>query len=76
VTPSLSLTSVPVATTSETRASLTRRLLPLGLMFLSVGLSTAMATPFLALFLNTALHASSAQVTVFLVVTPLSGVVA
>jgi SET family sugar efflux transporter-like MFS transporter len=51
-----------------------RHLLPLALIFLSVGLSSAMAAPFLTLFLTDAVQASPLQVTVFLVAAPLSSV--
>src|SRR3954469_16556277 len=47
---------------------------PLALIFLSVGLSTAMVLPFLTLFLTDAVHASPLQVTGFLVAAPLSAV--
>ncbi|NUR71734.1 MAG: sugar efflux transporter [Hamadaea sp.] len=66
-------------TTTETRAAagrLGRAMLPLALVFFSVGVSTALVYPFLALFLDTAVHASPLQITVFLVVSPLSGVFA
>lgn len=49
-------------------------LLPLGLVFLTVGVSTAVALPFLSLFLSTAVHAGPVQVTVFLIAMPLAGV--
>jgi SET family sugar efflux transporter-like MFS transporter len=49
-------------------------LLPLGLMFLAVGISVALVFPFLALFLSTEVHAGPARVTVFLIASPLSGV--
>ncbi|MET7396678.1 sugar efflux transporter [Dactylosporangium sp. NPDC005572] len=49
-------------------------LLPLGLVFLVVGVSTALAYPFLALFLSTEVRANPVQVTAFLVVAPLAGV--
>ncbi|GAA2645517.1 sugar efflux transporter [Dactylosporangium fulvum] len=49
-------------------------LLPLGLVFLVVGVSTALVYPFLALFLSTEVRASPLRVTVFLIVAPLSGV--
>jgi hypothetical protein len=51
-------------------------LLPLGLVFLTVGISTAVVFPFLSLFLSTAVHAGPVKVTVFLVGAPLAGVVA
>ena len=53
-----------------------RTLLPLGLVFLAVGISTALLGPFLSLFLSTEVHAGPVRVTVFLVVAPLSGVLA
>ncbi|EXG83012.1 sugar efflux transporter [Cryptosporangium arvum] len=49
---------------------------PLSLVFLSVGLSMAMMFPFRALFLTDAVHAGPLLVTVFLIVAPVSGVVA
>lgn len=52
------------------------RLLPLGVVFLTVGLSTAVVLPFLSLFLDREVRADPVRVTVFLVVAPLSGVVA
>lgn len=51
-----------------------RRQLPLALVFLCVGLASAMAIPFLTLFLTDAVHASPLQVTAFLIAAPLSGV--
>jgi SET family sugar efflux transporter-like MFS transporter len=53
-----------------------RILLPLGLVFLTSGLSVALVTPFLALFLDTEVHAGPARTTVFLVASPVAGVVA
>lgn len=53
-----------------------RSLLPLGLVFLSVGTSAAVVGPFLSLFLSTAVRANPLQVTLFLVASPLAGVVA
>jgi SET family sugar efflux transporter-like MFS transporter len=53
-----------------------RALLPLGLVFLAVGISTALVIPFLSLFLSTAVHAGPVRITVFLIVGPLAGVVA
>ena len=53
-----------------------RALLPLGLVFFAVGISTALMYPFMSLFLSTAVHAGPVKVTVFLVVAPLAGVVA
>ncbi|WP_433792903.1 sugar efflux transporter [Actinoplanes sp. CA-252034] len=54
--------------------SLSRRLLPLGLVFLTVGIATAVVGPFLGLFLSTAVRASPIEVTFFLVTASLSGV--
>jgi SET family sugar efflux transporter-like MFS transporter len=53
-----------------------RALLPLGLVFLAVGISMALVVPFLSLFLSTAVHAGPVKVTVFLVAAPLAGVFA
>src|SRR6516164_3198952 len=52
-----------------------RVLLPIGLVCLAAGLSSAMVVPFLSLFLSTAVHASAVQVTVFLILAPLASVV-
>ncbi|WP_433064533.1 sugar efflux transporter [Dactylosporangium sp. CS-033363] len=49
-------------------------LIPLGVMFLAVGMSTAVVYPFLALFLSTDVQAGPARVTAFLFVAPLAGV--
>jgi SET family sugar efflux transporter-like MFS transporter len=53
-----------------------RALLPLGLVFLAIGISMAVVEPFRALFLSTAVHADPVQMTVFLVAAPLAGVIA
>nr|WP_269330274.1 sugar efflux transporter [Kineosporia babensis] len=45
------------------------------MVFLCVGLASAMAVPFLTLFLTDAVHASPLQVTIFLIAAPLSSVV-
>ncbi|MEV4640759.1 sugar efflux transporter [Actinoplanes sp. NPDC049548] len=60
--------------TARRTPQLTRALLPLGLIFLGVGISTALVGPFLSLFLSTEVDAGPLQVTVFLVLAPLSGV--
>jgi SET family sugar efflux transporter-like MFS transporter len=60
--------------TSPRERRIGRALLPLGLVFLAVGISTALVGPFLSLFLSTAVHAGPVRVTVFLVVAPLAGV--
>ncbi|HEY1485506.1 MAG TPA: MFS transporter, partial [Micromonosporaceae bacterium] len=51
-----------------------RQWLPLSLIFLAVGLATAMAFPFMTLFLSTAVGATPIQMAVFLVASPLSAV--
>ncbi len=52
-----------------------RQWYPLALVYLSVGVSSAMAAPFLTLFLTTAVRADPVHVTIYLVVAPLSAVV-
>ncbi|GLY99276.1 sugar efflux transporter [Actinoplanes sp. NBRC 103695] len=59
-----------------TRPALARMFVPLGLVFLAVGISVALVIPFLSLFLSTEVDAGPIQVTVMLVAGPLSGVVA
>ncbi len=56
--------------------SVGRTLLPLAFVFLTVGISTAMVGPFLSLFLSTEVGVGPLAVTVFLVATPLAGVLA
>ncbi|MEV6968275.1 sugar efflux transporter [Hamadaea sp. NPDC051192] len=51
-----------------------RAMLPFALVFFSVGVSTALVYPFLALFLDSAVHASPLQITMFLIVGPLASV--
>jgi SET family sugar efflux transporter-like MFS transporter len=63
-----------MAAPTLTPVRLTRRLLPLALIFIAVGLSTSFVYPYLALFLNDAVHAGPLKTTAFLVVAPLSGV--
>jgi SET family sugar efflux transporter-like MFS transporter len=53
---------------------LTRRLLPLSLIFIVVGLATSFVGPYLALFLAEGLHAGPIRTTAFLIVAPISGV--
>ncbi|GAA2097513.1 MFS transporter [Actinomadura alba] len=53
-----------------------RALLPLGLICLALGISTAVVLPFLSLFLSTAVDAGPVRVTVFMVVAPIAGIVA
>jgi SET family sugar efflux transporter-like MFS transporter len=48
---------------------------PLALVFLAVGLATAMSSPFLALFLTTGVGASPVRVAVYLIAAPLAAVV-
>jgi SET family sugar efflux transporter-like MFS transporter len=54
---------------------LTRRLLPLSLIFIVVGLATSFVGPYLALFLTEGVHAGPIRTTAFLIVAPISGVV-
>ena len=51
-----------------------RRWFPLGVVLLAVGVSTAITYPFLALFLDTEVHAGPVRTTIFLVAAPLSSV--
>lgn len=60
----------------STRGRHARALAPLGVVFLATGLATALAAPFLTLFLITAAHADPLQVSVFLVAQPLCAVTA
>lgn len=53
-----------------------RALAPLVVVFLATGLATALAGPFLTLFLTTAAHSTPLQLSVFLIAQPLSGVTA
>jgi SET family sugar efflux transporter-like MFS transporter len=57
-----------------TRDRSSKRLVPLGLAFFAAGLSLALVGPFLALFLSTDVAAGPVRVTVFLVASPLAGV--
>ncbi|WP_041840483.1 MFS transporter [Actinoplanes friuliensis] len=61
-------------TSTRTATRLGRALLPLGLLFLAVGISVALFNPFLALFLSTEVDAGPVKTTVFLIVAPLAGV--
>jgi MFS transporter, SET family, sugar efflux transporter len=60
---------------AERTAERRHRLVALALIFLGVGLSTAMSAPFLALFLTDAVGAGSVRVAVFLAAVPVSGIV-
>lgn len=53
-----------------------RMLFPLGLVFFAVGISSAVAGPFLSLFLTTAVHASAFKVSAFLVASSSASLVA
>ena len=53
---------------------MSRRLLPLALIFVAVGISTSFVGPYLALFLSDAVHAGPVRTTVFLIAAPVSGV--
>jgi len=57
-------------------APLTRRLLPLSLIFIVVGLGTSFVGPYLALFLTQGVHAGPLRTTAFLIITPIAGVAA
>ena len=61
-------------TSSQSGARIGRALLPLGLLFLAVGISTALYFPFLSLFLSTDVAVGPVKITFFLVVAPLAGV--
>jgi len=61
-------------TSSQSGARIGRALLPLGLLFLAVGISTALYFPFLSLFLSTDVAAGPVKITFFLIVAPLAGV--
>ena len=61
-------------TSSRRGARLGRALLPLGFLFLAVGISTALFNPFLSLFLSTDVDAGPLKITFFLIVAPLGGV--
>lgn len=61
-------------TSSQSGSRTGRALLPLGLLFLAVGISTALFNPFLSLFLSTEVAAGPVRITVFLIVAPLAGV--
>ncbi|GGK95190.1 sugar efflux transporter [Mangrovihabitans endophyticus] len=64
-----------MAAQTPPRPSVGRALLPLGLIFLSVGMSVSIVMPFLALFLTTEVEAGPLQVTGLLIAAPLAGVV-
>ncbi|MEV4346523.1 sugar efflux transporter [Actinoplanes sp. NPDC049596] len=53
---------------------MSRRLLPLALIFVAVGLSTSFVGPYLALFLSDAVHAGPVRTTAFLIAAPVAGV--
>ena len=65
-----------LVTSSRSRSRLRRALLPLGVLFLAVGISTALYYPFLSLFLSTEVDAGPVEITFFLIVSPLGGVLA
>ena len=52
-----------------------RALGPLAVVFLAIGLSTALSFPFMSLFLTSAVHAGPIELTVFLLAQPLAGIV-
>lgn len=49
-----------------------RRLLPIGVVFLAMGLGSAIAMPFLSFFLSTAVGAGPVRLSVYLIVVPLA----
>jgi SET family sugar efflux transporter-like MFS transporter len=61
-------------TSSQLGSRIGRALLPLGCLFLAVGISTALFNPFLSLFLSTDVDAGPLKITFFLIVAPLGGV--
>jgi SET family sugar efflux transporter-like MFS transporter len=61
-------------TSSQSGSRLARALLPLGVLFLAVGISTALFNPFLSLFLSTDVDAGPVKITIFLFAAPLAGV--
>ena len=63
-------------TVGQRTSSLGRTLLPLAVVFLAIGISTAVMGPFLSLFLSSEVDAGPLQVTIFLVGSPLAGVAA
>lgn len=70
------VTSAPATNPVDAPAGAAARLLvPLGAMFLFVGLSTAVVGPFVSLFLSTAVRADPLHVAAFLVAGPVSMIV-
>ncbi|WP_327010085.1 sugar efflux transporter [Dactylosporangium sp. NBC_01737] len=67
--------STPVSTSAGRAPGVGRLLVPLGAMFLFVGLSTAVVGPFVSLFLSTTVKADPLHVAAFLVAGPVSMVV-
>jgi SET family sugar efflux transporter-like MFS transporter len=66
-----------VTATSETRSPLqVKPLIPLASVSMSVGLATALALPFMSLFLTTEVGASPFALGAFLLISPLAGLVA
>lgn len=61
-------------TSSQPGARIGRVLRPLVLLFLVVGISTALFNPFLSLFLSTEVAAGPLRITFFLIAAPLAGV--
>ena len=61
-------------TSSQPGSRLGRALLPLGVLFLAVGISTALFNPFLSLFLSTDVDVGPLKITFFLIAAPLAGV--
>ncbi|XVV12883.1 sugar efflux transporter [Actinoplanes sp. CA-131856] len=53
---------------------MSKRLFPLALIFVAVGISTSFVGPYLALFLSDAVHAGPIRTTAFLIAAPVAGV--
>jgi SET family sugar efflux transporter-like MFS transporter len=70
------VTSPPTPYRFDVRTGMIGRLSPLAVMFLAVGISTALFHPFLALFLSAEVKAGPVKVTAFLIAAPLAGVIA
>lgn len=70
------MTSPPTPYRFDVRTGMIGRLSPLAVMFLAVGISTALFHPFLALFLSAEVKAGPVKVTAFLIAAPLAGVIA
>ncbi|MGI5242511.1 sugar efflux transporter [Dactylosporangium sp. CA-139066] len=68
------VSGISVASPAGVAGRAGRTLVPLGVMFFFVGLSTAVVGPFLSLFLSTEVHAGPVRVGAYLVAGPLAGI--